>query len=179
MVLRIHGITEQFNDRPCLFIHDRDRPACVRCVLLRRVDAQTAADGREQLRYRHRSILNRLAVGTGLADHLTTLDRAAGQDCRVGLGVVVAAGVGLETKRCPFRTAGAFRPCYMEASRRCSLPLSHFLPPSLLARRYHGSAGMRPGVESRSSTSTAPRRKLSSTRLIATRRLSGPPTAPN
>ena len=110
MVLRNHGNTKQFNDRPCLFIHDRDRPACVRCVLLRRVDAQTAADGREELRDRYRSILDRIAADSRPADHLAGPDAAAGQDRRVGLVEIVAAGVGLETKRCPFRTAGAFRP---------------------------------------------------------------------
>jgi hypothetical protein len=52
MVLSLHGNTEHFNDRRCLLIHDRDRPADVRRVLLRRVDAQTVADCREELRDR-------------------------------------------------------------------------------------------------------------------------------
>jgi hypothetical protein len=52
------------------------------------------ADSREELRDRYRSILDRIATDSRPADHLAGPDAAAGQDRRVGLGEMVAAGVG-------------------------------------------------------------------------------------
>ena len=92
---------------------------------------------------------------------------------------MVAAGVGLETKRCPFPNPRSSS--HVIRKPRLAARGLRLTPCGRVRCRGgpRGSAGRRPGVGSRSSMSTAPRRRLSSTRLTATRRRSGRPTAPN
>ena len=78
---------------------DADRPADVRQVLLLVLDAQRLADRGQQLRHRHRAVLDGRPVGPGVADHLAALDAAAGQDRAERVGPVVAAVGPRELRR--------------------------------------------------------------------------------
>jgi hypothetical protein len=60
----------------------------------RRVDAQRLGDRREEFRRGDRSVLDLHAIGAGLADDLTALDAAAGQDRTPATGPVVATTAG-------------------------------------------------------------------------------------
>src|SRR6185437_10999483 len=89
---------EQFFNR-LAFGQDGDRPAGVVEILLLGIDA-------EMLIHRGKHILRRLgialgesALGVGLADHATALDRAAGQYSAEDIGIVIAAGVVVDARR--------------------------------------------------------------------------------
>src|SRR5438552_12436117 len=85
------GSRQRFLDGPGARGDDADRPPDVRDVLLLVVDAQRGADGRQELRHRHRPVLDRRPVVAGRPDHLAALDPAAGEYRAERVGPVVAA----------------------------------------------------------------------------------------
>ena len=81
-------------------------------------------------------------------------------------------------KPSPFPIPGVILPCCTDASPRCSSPSSRSSRPRPRPGSLSGSAGRRPGAGSRSSMSTATRRRSSSTPRTGTRRRSGRPRVP-
>src|SRR5262245_49854009 len=86
-------------DRLGHLVDNADGPADIGLILLRWIDAERLADGREEILRGDRALLDRHAIGAGGANDLTALDPAAGQHGAPGVGKVVAALLWIDPRR--------------------------------------------------------------------------------
>src|SRR5262245_63185200 len=90
---------EDLPDRIRPLIDDADGAADVGVVLARRVDAQGAAGGGQEVQDGDAAFLDGRAVAAGAADDLAAADAAARQHRGPGVRIVVAARGGIDPRR--------------------------------------------------------------------------------